>query len=187
MNPLRPLAPLLLLLLTVSHSPAADTPEDIVGRQIAAMRDGDWEKFTSCMSEATLKEFQNSVIETLKAAPESGNRQQILHVFFGDKSVGDLTAVKPADFFGIFMNGLRETNPILKDTMAKAEGKVIGHVDEGPNTTHVLVRMVMPLGNGRMTKMDVTTLQRDGDTWKAQLKSDMQAVVNNFNRMLQPR
>jgi hypothetical protein len=139
------------------------------------------------MSESTLKEFQYSVIETLKAAPESTNREQILQTFFANKSVGDLTAVKPADFFAIFMNGLRETNPVLKDTMAKAEGKILGHVDEGPDTTHVLVRMIVPLNNGRMTKMDVTTLKRDGDTWKAQLKSDMQAVVTNFNRMLQPR
>lgn len=185
MKTLRPLAVLLTSIFLIATATAADTPEDVVARQLAAMRAGDWDQFTSCMSDTTLREFQKSVVDILTNAPESANRQQLLRGYFADKSVGDLTAVKPAEFFTLFMNGLRESNPVLKESMAKAEGKILGHVDEGPDTTHVLIRMSMPIGDGRMTKMDVTTLKRDGDTWKAQLKGDMQAVVNNLGRMLQ--
>ena len=186
MKTLRPLAALLLTsILLIARAPAADTPEDVVARQLAAMRAGDWDQFTSCMSESTLREFQKSVIDILTNAPESVNREQLLRTYFQNKSAGDLSAIKPAEFFALFMNGLRDTNPGLKESMAKAEGKILGHIDEGPDTAHVVTRMIMPISDGRMTKMDVTTLKRDGDTWKAQLKGDMQAVVNNLGRMLQ--
>jgi hypothetical protein len=49
------------------------------------------------------------------------------------------------------------------------------------------MRMTLPVGEGKVTKMDVTSLQREGDTWKALLKGDMQAVVTNLTRMLQPK
>src|SRR5882724_8608792 len=94
-----------IFILAAAAATAADTPEDIVARQLAAMRAGDWDQFTSCMHDRTLREFQAGVIDILKSAPESGNRDQILRAYFGSKSVGDLTAVSPATFFGLFMNG----------------------------------------------------------------------------------
>lgn len=176
-----------LFLLTALSGLAADTPETVVQRQLDAMKAGDWVKFTGDMHGPALADFQGSLVSVFQTAPEGGPREQMLKAFFGNKTIAELTAATPSAFFGMFMNGLSQTNPIIKQGMAGAEAQILGHIDEGPDKTHVLMRMTLPLGEGKVTKMDVTSLQREGDTWKALLKGDMQAVVTNLTRMLQPK
>jgi hypothetical protein len=176
-----------LLLLTALSSFAADTPEAVVQRQVDAMRAGDWVKFTGDMHGPALAEFQSGIVSVFQNTIAGAQREQMLKAFFGSKTIAELTAATPSDFFGIFMNGLSQTNPAIKQGMAGAEAQILGHIDEGPDKTHVLMRMTLPVGDGKVIKMDVTSLQREGDTWKALLKGDMQSVVTNLTRMLQPK
>jgi len=181
------LAIALALILTTASAFAAETPEAVVKRQLDAMHAGDWEKFTACMHPPALKEFQTTVMDVVSKAPDSPTREQLMKSFFADKSIAELQAVTPSVFFGMFMNGLAQTNPAIKQSMTNSEGQVLGHVDEGPDKTHVLMRMTVALADSKVVKMDVTSLQRDGDTWKALLKGDMQAIVVGLNKMLQAK
>jgi hypothetical protein len=172
------------VLAALCISSHAETPEAVVTRQLEAMRTGDWGKFTESMHETTLQEFKNTFVAIISAAPESGPRDEMLKTFFGGKSVAELTATPPSAFFATFMTNFSNFNPALKQGMASAEGQVLGHVDEGPDKTHVVMRMTIAMGDTKVTKMDVTSLQRDGDSWKALLKGDMQAVMTGMARML---
>jgi len=174
-------------LITFGASLHAETPEDVVARQLAAMRAGDWNKFTACMDIPALKEFQASMLSVLNAAPAEGPRAQMLKAFFADQTIPQLTAATPATFFAAFMHGLTNSNPIIKQGMASADGQILGHIDEAPDKAHVVMRMSVPVGEGKVTKMDVTSLRRDGDTWKALLKGDMQAIVANLSKALQTK
>lgn len=186
MNPFRLLFAIAIL-AALCASGRAETPEAVVSRQLEAMRAGDWEKFTASMHPSALQEFQNSLVSMIGAAPEGGPRDEMLKAFFDGKSVADLTGITSSAFFATFMTNFSNLNPALKQGMAGAEGQVLGHVDEGSDKTHVVMRMTVSMGETQVTKMDVTSLQREGDSWKALLKGDMQAVVAGMMRMLKSK
>lgn len=175
-----------IFLLFSGISLRAETPEEVAKRQIDAMKAGDWTTFAASMHEPALKEFQDTIVSILTKAPDAAVRQQMLATLLGGQTLEQVTAASPTAFFGSFMRGLAQSNPAVKQGMATAEGQIIGHVEEGPDKVHVVTRMTMAVGDGRMTKMEVTSMQRDGDTWKALLKGDMQAVVSSLTRMLTP-
>jgi hypothetical protein len=177
----------LAFLSTALTTFAADTPEDVVKRQVDAMRAGDWDKFTASMHAPALKEFQTTIVNLLTAAPEGPMRTQMLQAFFSNKPLAEVSAATPEAFFGMFMNGLAQSNPAIKQGMASSEAQILGHVDEAPDKAHVVMRMTMSIADGKVTKMDVTSLQREGDTWKALLKGDMQQVVAGLQKMLQAK
>ncbi|HEV7868440.1 MAG TPA: hypothetical protein VGO90_12215 [Chthoniobacteraceae bacterium] len=170
------LAGLTLGLLGVCSS-AADTPEAIVQRQMATMRAGDWKGFTALMHDSALQEFRTSFTSLLEAVPEGEARTGILQGLFGGKAQSEVVALEPAAFFATFMESLSNVNPMMKQGLSGAEGEVLGHVDEGPDKTHVVMRLKLTMGDINVTKMDVTSLKRDGDSWKTLLSGDIQTMV----------
>lgn len=163
---------------------AMEAPEAVVKTQMAALRAGDWNGFATAMHPAALQEFQSSFMTMLRAAPAGGKRDEMLSGLFGGKSLEDLKALNPTAFFANFMESLSKLNPIIKEGLAGADAEMIGHVDEGADTTHVVMRMTIKMGQMQVTKMEVTSLQRDGDEWKALLKGDMQTMIAGMVKML---
>lgn len=156
---------------------AQDPPEMIAKKQMDAMRAGDWKTFTACMHPKALAEFQASFLPLIEAAPEGNTRNELLNTLFGGKSGAALKKMTRPVFFENFMQSFSTMNPMIKQGLAGAETEVIGHVDEGAEKTHVVFRMTISMGEMKVTKMDVASLQKDGSEWKAVLKGDMQAMI----------
>lgn len=177
----------IFLAISAVAASAQDTPETVAKKQIDAMRASDWAGFTALMHPSALAEFKSSFVPFIEAAPAGEQQNQVLKQLFGGKSVAELKELAPPAFFQTFMASFATLNPMIKQGLAGAEAEFLGHVDEGPDKTHVVFRMTVTMAEVKIQKMDVASLQKDGSEWKALLKGDMQAMIAGMLRMLKSR
>lgn len=179
----------------LAHSPAkeikpatpGDKPEEVAHTYIRAMADLNLNVVADTMHPSALDAFQKILVkiaDAITAAPaERKPPERVVNALFGENG---LTAVKtgtPRDVFVRFMGNLTTFVPQIREMTAGSEYQVLGHVDEG-DRTHVVFRATLRRGTAELTKMEVLSLQRDGESWKVLLTDDLADVVAGLGRQL---
>ena len=163
----------------------AETPEEAARSYLAAVRTNRVESVVQAMHPAALKEFQAALIPVLREAERRGAGPQFMAMFSGAKTVAQLQALGPPDFFAAFYRSFGRLNPNVVTTLEHATFTVLGRVDEG-KTAHVLYRAVFTLSDRRRTKLSVISFQQSGGAWKALLTDEYAALADNLRQALPP-
>lgn len=183
-----------LLALVAAPGRAAEeaTPEGIARRQIEGMRDLNWAQvaaFTHPKALAQVKALFLPVANAgAAAAPSNPVAAQMMQSLFGGKKAEALAEESPADFFGTVMSGLAEVLPDFRQSMQGLKAEMIGHVDEGTQTAHVVYRLTRAAADGSTSsRMAVLSVERDGVAWKALLSTDLEPVARAISARLNSR
>lgn len=173
------IAALLLGATRALHSQQAAplAPEEIGKRYIATLAAGNYAANASLMHTSALTSVRHLVVAIAARSP-AGTLSQLV-------GVADTTALKTLPDTEIYARFLKATigaNATLAEAMRTSTAAFIGHIDEPPDLTHVLYRLTMSVGGMTMRKVDVITLQRSGDQWKALLSADLEAMVAQISK-----
>jgi hypothetical protein len=178
-----------ILLSTVASRAAEEaTPEVVAKRQIEAMRSLNWELVARYTHPRALEQMQALFIPVViagAAAKENPAAQEMMKIVFAGKSADELSALAPAAFFEIVMNGISGATPDFKSAMTGMEIQILGSVKEGEDLAHVVYRLRRTIGDIVATKIATTTVERDGEMWKAQLNTDLENVARAISARLQ--
>ena len=177
---MKPLVCIFLLALASVRAAEEATPEVIAKRQIDAMRALDWAQvaaYTHPKALAQLKSVFLPIAIAGEAAKDNPAAAEMMRTLFAGKSADALEAESPAIFFQTVMSGIAGVVPDFKASISGMQADILGHVNEGETTAHVVYRLTRPAGEGTNTKIAVTSVERDGPAWKALLNSDLETVA----------
>ena len=155
----------------------SDESEAVARRALSAIKQNRIEDFAKAMHPDALVRFRSTLLEIVKEAEKSGGEEQLLPLFDGVRTTQELRKLDTTHFFVAFYSGLIQMAPELETMMAGAELEILGHVMEGPDTSHVVYRMVLPVETVRVTKITVVSLTRTPTGWGMLLTGDIEGMV----------
>lgn len=172
---------LLALALSGGAHPQEQTegPEKVLVEMIEVMRAGEWEAYALYLHPDALAEFRSFVLALAKA-DETGELEQVLLRSSEGELIEQLDGVA---VFERFMQAMAEIEPGAFGSLGTASVQVLGSVVED-DLVHVVYRMQLAVEGTPFVKVAVQGFKRDGNTWKALLTGDIQALVASLQEML---
>jgi hypothetical protein len=158
----------------------AETPEQVTERFVAAMRAADWNGMASLMHQNALKEMRQLLSGVFEAPNAGPIRQQLL----GVSTVQQAQALSDTAVFASLMR-MTTQDADVAELLRSAKVQVLGHVNEGADTVHVVYRMAMTINGIPITKMDVMSLARSPVGWRGLLKGDVTALAAGIRASMQ--
>jgi hypothetical protein len=149
-----------------------DAPQQVTSRFVAAMRAGDWHGMAVLMHPDALRQMRELLAALFEAPNADDVRQQLL----GVTTLAEARAMSDTAVFAAVMRVMGERDAGLAAVLRSAQVEILGRVDEGRDTTHVVYRMAMTVEGTPITRMDVMTLARSPDGWRGLLKGDLSAL-----------
>jgi hypothetical protein len=177
---------LLLALVCTATLHAAPSPEEVANGHLIAIKDADWAAYTASLHPEAVKRFKQMMIPAAEAAKAADNPagKNILERVFDNADLGKLKAASPSEFFQLFITNWSAKNRGFTQTMKNSTVQMLGHVSEGGRLAHAVYRMTIPAGNAKVTKVEVITLEKDGEVWKCQLTSELENLAGSLMRQL---
>lgn len=177
---------LLIALMCPALVLAAPSPEEVANGHLIAIKEANWAAYTASLHPEALKRFQTMMIPAAEAAMAANSPagKSILERVFDNADVAKLKAAPPPEFFKIFITNWAEKNRGFTQTMKNATIQMLGHVSEGDRTAHAIYRMTIPAGSAKVTKVEVISLEKDGEIWKCQLTSELENLAGSLMRQL---
>jgi len=174
------LAALCLLQAAPSPAPAqaaaatADTEsaQQVTMHFIDAMRANDWDGVAKLMHPGALHQLR----EFFSVLFESPDAEPIRRELLGVSTIAEARAMSDTALF-VSLLRMSTRSPEMSDVFKSAKVQILGQVNEGRDTTHVVYRMQMTLEGTPVTTMDVFSLARSPAGWRGLLKGDMAAVA----------
>src|SRR5213594_2183319 len=158
----------------------AETPEQVTERFVAAMRAADWNGMAALMHQNALKEMRQLLAGVFESPNGGPIRQQLL----GVTTVQQAQALSDTAVFAALMRTTTQDADVA-ELLKSAKVKVLGHVNEGSDTVHVVYRMAMTINGIPITKMDVMSLARSPVGWRGLLKGDVSALAAGIRAAMQ--
>ena len=155
-----------------AQAQTVETPEQVTERFVAAMRAADWNGMASLMHQNALKEMRQLLAGVFEAPNAGQIRQQLL----GVTTVQQAQALSDTAVFASLMR-MTTQDADVAELLRSAKVQVLGHVNEGADTVHVVYRMAMTINGIPITKMDVMSLARSPVGWRGLLKGDVTALA----------
>ena len=155
-----------------AQAQTVETPEQVTERFVAAMRAADWNGMASLMHQNALKEMR----QLLSGVFEAPNGAQIRQQLLGVTTVQQAQALSDTAVFASLMR-MTTQDADVAELLRSAKVEVLGHVNEGADTVHVVYRMAMTINGIPITKMDVMSLARSPVGWRGLLKGDVTALA----------
>ena len=156
-----------------AQSVGPDTPEGVAQRYVTAMRARDWKSMAALMHPLALAKFRTMLGGALRSPDASTLRQQ----FFGNATPAQVDSLSDADFYARFIAAAMRQSAELQTMMDSAQVKILGHVSEAPDLSHVVFTLRLAMGPVAVSKPDVITLKRQGNTWLALLRADLEIMA----------
>ena len=145
------LVPVVALLMLVCSQACWGTqakkgsPEEVVATALDAVNHGRIDEFVEAMDPDSLEEVRKSIVDSVDEGVKRVGEAKVLKSFPGVKSAKALKALDgPRLFAGILKR--MSSDPNMKKSLAETKINVFGHVDEGEDTTHVIYRSTVKLG-----------------------------------------
>jgi len=155
-----------------AQAQTVETPEQVTERFVAAMRAADWNGMAALMHQNALKEMR----QLLSGVFEAPNGAQIRQQLLGVTTVQQAQALSDTAVFASLMR-MTTQDADVAELLRSAKVQVLGHVNEGADTVHVVYRMAMTINGIPITKMDVMSLARSPVGWRGLLKGDVTALA----------
>lgn len=164
---------------------ALETPEQVAGQYMAATRAADWAGMARLMHPSALRQMRELFDAILSSADaEAAEARQQL---FGVRSAAEAAAMPDTLLFTNFLRTVMAMQAEVTSALRTAEMQVLGHVNEGADTVHVLTRLTLTVETIPISQMDVMSFGRLGPTWRGLLKADFTAMAARLRAMLTQR
>lgn len=150
-----------------------DSPEQVTSRYVAAMRAGDWNGMAALMHPAALHQLR----ELFAVLFEASNADDVRQQFLGVATLAEARALSDTAVFAGIMRAATRQSAGVTELLRSAQVEVLGQVDEGHDTTHVVYRMTMTIEGTPISRMDVISLARSPHGWRGLLKGDVSALA----------
>ena len=158
---------------------ATETPEDVVRQYTEAMRGGEWNTAARLMHPEALEQFRRMLMPAFETdTPGRELRDQ----FFDGLSFTRIRHLSDTTFFERFFRGMMTLSPDLVGVVQGAEVTMVGHVSEGDDMAHVVYRMQMRMDELTVTRLDVMSVKRHGNTWRGLLTGSMEGLAAALGR-----
>jgi len=118
----------------------------------------------------------------LGAAMHSPSGGELRQHLFGSASIAKLDSLNDHDFYAQFIAAAMADEPDLQRFMDSAHVKILGHVPEAPDLAHVVYSLRIGLGPVSVSKPDVVTFKRQGNTWLALLRADIEIMAESMRQ-----
>jgi hypothetical protein len=177
------LAPLYLLQgVAAAPSSVADTEsaQQVTMRFVDAMRASDWKTVSSLMHPAALHQLR----EFFSVLFEAPNADPIRRELLGVSSAAEAKALSDTAMFESLLR-LSAKSAEMGDAFRSAKVQILGQINEGRDTAHVVYRMEITLEGTPVTTMDVFSLARSPAGWRGLLKGDMAAFAAAIRAAIQ--
>ena len=160
------------LLFAPVASAQTSTPEEVAAELSQAYKDFDLERAASLMHSDALTRLQEIILE-IASVDSTG---EVAAMFTGETDMDVINSMSAETAFVRFFEALMQIQPEIAEAFKSLETEVLGHITEGEDLAHVVTRGTVSMMGMEMTQMEVITLQRDGNEWRALLSGDL----NNF-------
>lgn len=160
---------------------AVETPEQVAVRYMDAIRSSDWAGAAALMHPEALREL-HELFRPILEAPEGAEFRRML---LGVNDVQEAVAASDTLVFVSLMRLTVSQESGLGDALRSATARVLGTVPEGPDTAHVVARMVLSIQGVSASVMEVTSFRRWGTTWRGLLKGELSAMAAALRRSLE--
>ena len=184
MSPHRVLLRALVVLVLAPLAPsavtaqAAETPEHVAERYVRALKAQQWDSMAYLMHPLALRQLRELLTPLFESPKLGAARAELM----GDSSLSDVRALSDTAVFSLFMSHLMRSQAQVMEFMRTARVAFLGHVAEGPDTVHVVYRMTIEDTAFAVSKMDIISLQRLGDSWRALLTADLRPLAAMLRR-----
>ena len=158
-----------------------ETPQQVTARMIDAMRANDWHEMASLMDPRALHQLR----EFLSILFDTPNVDQVRKDLLGVSTVAEAQALSDTAMFEALLRYSTNSSPELASVFRSAKVQILGQVNEGPDTVHVVYRMQMTVEATPVTTMDVVSLTRSAAGWRGLLKADMSAFAAAIRAAIQ--
>ena len=146
------------IFFTVSISLADSSAESVVSQYGTAVAAEDWKKAVSFFSKADTKKIKDGFAPLLES-------RSFQVSFFPGKSVEEINKLDDAEFvaniFGYFFRSIRSRGISIEMNPPK----VLGSVEEGGKTRHVVYRQEGLVNQSKVSIVDITTVQKIDESW----------------------
>ncbi|MGH8623006.1 MAG: hypothetical protein ACRET3_12780 [Burkholderiales bacterium] len=149
-------------------------------RYIDAIRANDWKATAALMHPAALHQLR----EYFSMLFDDPNAEAIRRELLGVSNVVEARALSDTALFESLLR-LSARSPELSAAYRAAKVQILGQVNEGRDTTHVVYRMQMTLEGAPVTTLDVFSLARSPAGWRGLLKGDMAGMAAAIRASLQ--
>ncbi len=168
--------------LTAVASAQQDSPEAVVQEIMAATRANDWARVTQLMHPAALRQMRTLLdpILTTEGASLDTARQML---FGFPTRAAAAAATDSAVMAGLLRFGMSQQRGAA-DALRTATYEPLGTVREGADTVHVLGRVFMTVRGSQVSQIEVTSLARSGQSWRALLKGDWTQMASRLRDAL---
>jgi hypothetical protein len=153
---------------------AQETPEAVMERYYDTFRTGDYAANAALMDPAALEELRETMAGMAELAGGTGDAE--LMQTFGVRTAEELRTLAPAV---LYERMLRATlgDGEMREILAAAEVRVLGHVPEGADRAHVVYRMRMSFGGVEVDQVQVAPLVRTPEGWRVQLTGSLAGLL----------
>ncbi len=152
---------------------APSTPEAAAAAFAAVMRRADWPAAAALMHPAALARLSILFAPLVRADTAGALRRGV----FGVPTAAAFAGLSDAERFVRLMRFLASRSPQVGTALAGTETQVLGHVREGRDTAHVVVRTRTPAGGATVERTSVMSMQRAGAGWGMLLSGDLEGLA----------
>jgi hypothetical protein len=171
-----------LSLPSVLAQTLADTPETVAKAYMEATRAGDTAKCASLMHPDALRQLRG-LFGPLVSATKTEKSKQEMEAIFGVKDKDEFDKLSDEELGAKFFNMLYAISPELKKALNASSFEIVGQVQQDPGLVHIVYRMYLKIEAPNLkdpipfTKLDVMSLRRFENSWRAELKGDLQGMI----------
>jgi hypothetical protein len=159
---------------------SAGSPEAFAEGYVKALREQRWGDAAGMMHPEALAELR-AMFAPIVTHPEGA---EVGREVFGLADPGDFATASDTALFAAFLRTVTGNSPEFMAVMKDAKATWVGHVDEGADVTHVVYRLHLAYDGIAITKLDVMSLKRSGNEWRAVLKGDVRGIAEALRRQV---
>ncbi|KAA3635765.1 MAG: hypothetical protein DWP97_04145 [Calditrichaeota bacterium] len=194
---MKPIIRILSLILTVSTIYAVTVKSEemknteevysVLNASMEEFKQGNWSGFSEYVHPEALNEFKNSMWEVmvyLAGQDTTPGSDTYLEMFGLNKVDGKLVEPSAKDFFDNTFKGISQLVPMFTEAMSSTEYEILGNVKEGDTLVHVVTRSTATMMGTTITKMEIASLKKSGDSWKMLLSAEFENFGMQFQQMM---
>lgn len=163
----------------------AQTPEQVTQEYLQATRDTNWSRMAALLHPTALAEVHGLFAPVLEC--QTPRAAEARRAIFGITSAVQAARMPDSTLVAALFRASAGRDADLAAILHTARLRVLGHVEEGRDTVHVVSRLTVSLDSLPFGQMEVVSLARDGSTWRVLLKSDLSALAVVLRRLCAPR
>ena len=173
MKTMKSMAILAALLMALPCAAAAqETPEQVAERYLASMKARDWAAHAALVHPAELDSIKAAFMDVARSDTSTAG----LRALFNVGTAAELQALPPQQVYQRFVASTVGEQAEMRQFLASAVFKVLGHVAEG-DSVYVVYRVSATGAGGPMSQVTVMSLRRDGTGWKTRLTDELRATI----------